>query len=98
MIAASGLRRGRGHLLGQFELRAGQDRQRVEQVKDGLGLGHGGLADEFQHHALGGLPAKRHGNQMPRANFPFQFGGQAIVKNSRDRWNIDGNSGKGWSF
>ena len=87
-----------GHLFRQFELHTSQDRQRVEQAKDGFCIGHGGLADKFQHHTLSGLPAKGHGNQVTRSNFPFQFGGQAIVKNSRDRWNIDSNSGKDGHF
>ena len=82
-------------MFGKFDLAAGQDRQRVEQVEDGFGLGHSGPADEFQHHALGGLPAEWHGNQLSRANLPFQSWGQAIVKNARDRWNIDSNFGKG---
>ena len=86
---------GPGHLSREFELGARQNRQRVEQVEDGPCLSYGGLTDEFQHHTLNGLPAKRHGNQVTRANFPFHFWGQAIIKYSHDGWNIDSNLSKG---
>ena len=79
-------------MFGQFQLRAGQNRQRVEHVKNGFCLGHGRLADEFQYHPLGGLPAERYANQLSHADGPFHFRWQAIVKNSCDRRNIDSNS------
>ena len=79
------IERGLGHFLGQFDLLNGQDRQRVKQVKDGFCLGYGALGDQLQHHPLGGLPAKGHGDKLTHANPSTQFFGQVVIKDACDR-------------
>ena len=88
-----GIERGLGHLLRQLDLRGGEHRLWVEQVEDGFGFGHRRLADQLQHHALHRLFAKWYSDQMPRAELSLQFGGQRIVEESRDRRDVDRDSG-----